>query len=741
MAWSGVNDGSGVNSVKSELVEYLHCDPCKYDGNVNEARGFCQQCGEHLCNVCIQYHRKLQITRTHVINKIDNLPKMGLAQKQELLSPVIYCDDHRTNEVTYFCSNHKGAYCSMCKATRHAACESKNINDFVKSENVSKLPAVISSLEEYVREFENEAAVYSTHMSKAKFSVAACKEDIGKTKQEVLEIFQQVEADVEEVDMTNREFCGRVEKDVKLCNDICSHLTSSLISFRDVQESLSPKAKFVTLLKADKLLAECNILQNKLSVDKIGHSMVTCSFTIRGDLQRILKKGILGKVVTTELGMSEEEHSMSQESEKMEKIEQRSRTESCWSDAVKREQPPPAVAVNATKLEEYKFSINHSTSIQSMPGNNKTMLTAYTETGTKTKVPLAPIAPLKKCQSVLPVVKPFTGYDLGAKAVLSKYVDHIETPIESDCKFLCEYLKLDAPEQESNEPQKMDFVHMKLKKFGKSRVRRSEDSKVCDITGLAVFPNHLMVACDHANGNIILLNPNFQVVDVCKTKVRPWDVAVINEDEGIATIPNEKILQFFSISEGKLVLMKEMNTRCKSYGIDIFHDHMFLTQHNNPGDAKVEVRRMDGKVIRQILPEDGSRQCKWSAPSYISVNKVFKDTCIYISDGHQKSVSCVNLNKGSFGHVQSQALSRWPKGLAVDCNGNCMICLRFGNELKLIYYHTFTILSKDVSLNGKKMKNFLDSVDHPQVLCMDWSKKIMVIGVADSDEIFIAQFQ
>ena len=66
--------GSHTAPVSSDKVYHL-CESCIEDGVDIEAKHYCQDCKQKICDRCKDYHRKLAVTRNHTISPIN----MGLA--------------------------------------------------------------------------------------------------------------------------------------------------------------------------------------------------------------------------------------------------------------------------------------------------------------------------------------------------------------------------------------------------------------------------------------------------------------------------------------------------------------------------------------------------------------------------------------------------------------------------------------------------------------------------------------
>ena len=106
-----------INFISSET----HCDPCKYDGNVETATGFCVSCTEYLCRNCQRDHKKFKLTRSHKVLIGENIPKDSTAFI--VIKDHMKCSTHPGNELSFECVAHKAMICAVCLAHNHRHCE------------------------------------------------------------------------------------------------------------------------------------------------------------------------------------------------------------------------------------------------------------------------------------------------------------------------------------------------------------------------------------------------------------------------------------------------------------------------------------------------------------------------------------------------------------------------------------------------------------------------------------------
>lgn len=101
-----VNNLLNVKALKdTKRGSFLCCDSCETEDSAAKYR--CDQCLQFLCDFCAQAHRRMSVTRNHVIVSIEEL-----LSRVELSGPVAL-------QRPYFCKRHKGEpfryYCQDCR--------------------------------------------------------------------------------------------------------------------------------------------------------------------------------------------------------------------------------------------------------------------------------------------------------------------------------------------------------------------------------------------------------------------------------------------------------------------------------------------------------------------------------------------------------------------------------------------------------------------------------------------------
>ncbi|CAC5385485.1 unnamed protein product [Mytilus coruscus] len=120
---------------------HVPCDPCKYEYVTKDAKRWCTNCEEGLCEDCEHAHKKSKTSRNHQVISIEDYRKI----ENVLISQV--CGHHGEN-LEWFCKSHDEVLCMVCVPSKHKAC-SDVIPISVASTNARQSTA-LSDLEEVI---------------------------------------------------------------------------------------------------------------------------------------------------------------------------------------------------------------------------------------------------------------------------------------------------------------------------------------------------------------------------------------------------------------------------------------------------------------------------------------------------------------------------------------------------------------------------------------------------------------
>lgn len=124
-AMASVDGRHSLQESSDEMFQF-ECSPCEYEGIKTEAKHFCPECGDYLCQSCKMTHQKLSVTRKHQVVSGSKMPKKGETPKEPQLPNIALCSCN-SEYVKIYCEDHNEVICVNCKILKHRSCNSVEI--------------------------------------------------------------------------------------------------------------------------------------------------------------------------------------------------------------------------------------------------------------------------------------------------------------------------------------------------------------------------------------------------------------------------------------------------------------------------------------------------------------------------------------------------------------------------------------------------------------------------------------
>ncbi|XP_052818270.1 tripartite motif-containing protein 45-like [Mya arenaria] len=117
---------------KGSADSTVYCQPCGEGGKRAVAQGFCQTCEEYICAPCFGYHKRLKMSRNHILLSKDKMPSFFPTTKQSAIADTEYCKDHPKEMIKFYCPTHGYLGCGDCAVLDHRSCKVDYIADVAK---------------------------------------------------------------------------------------------------------------------------------------------------------------------------------------------------------------------------------------------------------------------------------------------------------------------------------------------------------------------------------------------------------------------------------------------------------------------------------------------------------------------------------------------------------------------------------------------------------------------------------
>ena len=228
-------DGSKSWLGASDEIYDMVCGPCKTENLNKEAKHYCEQCQEHLCDACQGTHSKLKATKTHSILSGRHMPKASGVAPRPACS--VYCSCNQNREVVLYCEDHDDVICDSCATIKHRRCKTFSIQNKSRSYTMKKIELIINktkALRMKIEQLQQERNEDRTNLSRMKDT---CRKEITTFRTELNDFLDHLERDIIQ-DLEKHE-----KKQKQLIDDQIKSLTTAL-QMIDSDYKLLEEAKY-----------------------------------------------------------------------------------------------------------------------------------------------------------------------------------------------------------------------------------------------------------------------------------------------------------------------------------------------------------------------------------------------------------------------------------------------------------------------------------------------------------------
>ncbi|XP_045173719.2 uncharacterized protein LOC123535220 [Mercenaria mercenaria] len=259
----GRDDFSSSLSHSSDDADQLYCLPCKHDGSLLPAFGYCKDCAEHLCETCYKSHRKPAPCRNHILLDKTQMPKT-MSPGTTSLDLTETCDQHHRKVIEYFCKYHKSLGCSICIKMSHRNCKIDYIPDVSKNYTASSQYKSLLKLLQTLH--ENMKAITKSIIEKKnriQENQERIKADIQKFRQEINALLDKWEVQLyKDVDSLFSMEDHKTHSTLNQCHEMTRKIETQQKSFRSFEQDQKCNMVFIHgKKKEDSIKTETKIEQ------------------------------------------------------------------------------------------------------------------------------------------------------------------------------------------------------------------------------------------------------------------------------------------------------------------------------------------------------------------------------------------------------------------------------------------------------------------------------------------------
>ena len=203
-------DGSRSLLGASDETDTHICGPCQ-----RKAEYYCGDCLEYLCTLCKDYHKKLPVTKYHIIVPAGQASANTTIRGRH--STVIYCRCNKQQEVQYYCEDHQEILCDLCKETKHYKCQTSTIQIKSSAYSSSKLDSVASKLNGIKDDYAQLYKERNDESKRLERMKDDCRKTIEKFRKEIDSFLDKLENNIlKQVELFETEGQKRIRQHISM---------------------------------------------------------------------------------------------------------------------------------------------------------------------------------------------------------------------------------------------------------------------------------------------------------------------------------------------------------------------------------------------------------------------------------------------------------------------------------------------------------------------------------------------
>ena len=238
------------------------CEVCFESKNQNvQHDGFCKDCVQFLCEDCLRVHKKLQVSRRHMIQRGDDMPK-SMADKPPKFD---YCNDHQQTRKDQFCGAHRVLLCSKCVPLHHKDCPVKSVDEACKGVPSSEIHALYNKVSDIKNSLSSVVAQIDHNITELEKQQAGSLKDAQDLKDKVIakidKKFQDMTSEIKSTFKVKISDLGRCQNGL---NDVITDLKSSLDDIDNLKGNTVDTKVFLKIQDILKDVELCKSTSDKL---------------------------------------------------------------------------------------------------------------------------------------------------------------------------------------------------------------------------------------------------------------------------------------------------------------------------------------------------------------------------------------------------------------------------------------------------------------------------------------------
>nr|XP_045613076.1 E3 ubiquitin-protein ligase TRIM33-like isoform X2 [Procambarus clarkii] len=251
---------SGDRGASSASEESFTCTSCTDEAL---ATGLCTDCSEWLCDQCIQAHKRVKVTKDHVIKAKGEVDSDSPSAKTQVKKS-LFCNVHTKEKLNLYCQTCDQLTCRDCQLIEHREHKYK-FSEEMASLTRDRLRQFLMDIRKKRGYIENAKELVAERRQQILNKQDSVQADINRLVETFIEIIRQRGNTLFEL---LREVCNSKQEQLDKKNEVLLHLGSQADHCITVVEAVLSTSSDMALLYSKKLLMEQVLKVDKDSPDR-----------------------------------------------------------------------------------------------------------------------------------------------------------------------------------------------------------------------------------------------------------------------------------------------------------------------------------------------------------------------------------------------------------------------------------------------------------------------------------------
>ena len=227
----------GNSASRLDRSSEFECTLCLLQSRNSSASSFCTVCKILLCPNCVEYHRQLEITKSHdITNKLEDV-----FTGQTLANAGKLCMKHPDKTLEKYCPKHEQIGCSKCMEEIHKTCKKKTsipatTKEIAESKEMAKVEEDMNKIKKTLAHIHGKRIDDKARLENEKQRIFAT---IDKLKERIMKIVENVESTSKEVCEKNFKECTvKIDSDLNTCHELMKVLDTMTTAIDEEENNI-----------------------------------------------------------------------------------------------------------------------------------------------------------------------------------------------------------------------------------------------------------------------------------------------------------------------------------------------------------------------------------------------------------------------------------------------------------------------------------------------------------------------